>query len=44
MFWFRYEEELHVSSEESKHHHPSELLPSEVAAVSSAASKGRYAR
>jgi hypothetical protein len=43
MFWFRYKEDLPISPEEPKHHH-SEPLPSEVAAVSSAASKGRYAR
>jgi hypothetical protein len=44
MFWFRYKEDLPVSPEEPKHHHHSEPLPSEVAAVSSAHSKGRYAR
>ncbi|XP_047086345.1 uncharacterized protein LOC124697857 [Lolium rigidum] len=38
-----YKEHLHVSPEEPKQHHPSEL-PSEVAAVSPAALKGRYAR
>jgi hypothetical protein len=43
MFWCRYKEHLHVPPEEPKQHHPSELR-AEVAAVSPAALKGRYAR
>ncbi|KAM0886486.1 hypothetical protein ACQ4PT_029604 [Festuca glaucescens] len=39
-----YKEDLHVSPEEPNQHHPSELLPSEVVAVSPSALNGRYAR